>query len=229
MIPSPMNAGFSLTEVLIAVTILGMMGTMTFGTFSSAVNSREVALEIAEREHEVRLALERMSREVSMAFLSSHRDCDSPKSKTIFKSSSSAVGMRLDFTSFSHLKLRADANESDQNELSYFIDRNPDDEKEKCLTRRIQARIDDEPTEGGQVDPLLCGVSDLEFQFYDHEANDWEDDWDSEDSDYKDRLPLFVRFQLSLNNDEGEPYNYRSATRLFMQKAIFITGIRCND
>ena len=56
MIPSPMNAGFSLTEVLIAVTILGMMGTMTFGTFSSAVNSREVALEIAEREHEVRLA-----------------------------------------------------------------------------------------------------------------------------------------------------------------------------
>ena len=47
--------GFSLTEILIAVAILGMMGTMTFGTFNSAVNSREVALEIAEREHEVRL------------------------------------------------------------------------------------------------------------------------------------------------------------------------------
>lgn len=221
--------GFSLTEILIAVAILGMMGTMTFGTFNSAVNSREVALEIAEREHEVRLALERMAREISMAFLSAHRDCDDPKSQTIFKSSNSGIGTRLDFTSFSHLKLRADANESDQNELSYFVDRNPDDEKQKCLLRRASSRIDDEPTEGGRIDTLLCGVNDLEFQFYDHEANDWEDDWDSEDSDFKNRLPLFVKYQISLNNDEGDSYNYRSATRLFMQKAIFITGIRCSD
>ena len=229
MMVSPSERGFSLTEILIAVAILGMMGTMTFGTFNSAVNSREVALEIAEREHEVRLALERMAREISMAFLSAHRDCDTPKTKTIFKTSSSSIGTRLDFTSFSHLKLRADANESDQNELSYFVDRNPDNEKEKCLLRRVSSRIDDEPTEGGRVDSLLCGVNDLEFEFYDHEADDWEDDWDSEDSDYKNRLPLFAKFQISLNNDEGDSYNYRSATRLFMQKAIFITGIRCSD
>ena len=88
-------------------------------------------MEIAEREHEVRLALERMAREISMAFLSAHRDCDTPKTKTIFKTSNSSIGTRLDFTSFSHLKLHADANESDQNELSYFVDRNPEDEKRK--------------------------------------------------------------------------------------------------
>ena len=67
------------------------------------------------------------------------------------------------------------------------MDQNPENEKEKCLLRRVSPRIDDEPTEGGRVDSLLCGVNDLEFEFYDHEANDWEDDWDSEDSDYKNR------------------------------------------
>ena len=225
MVPSSQH-GFSLTEILIAVAILGMMGTMTFGTFNSAVNSREVALEIAEREHEVRLALERMAREISMAFLSAHRDCDTPK--TAISRPRFQYWDALDFTSFSHLKLRADANESDQNELSYFVDRNPEDEKEKCLLRRVSPRIDDEPTEGGRVDSLLCGVNDLEFEFYDHEANDWEDDWDSEDSDYK-TIASLCEFQISLNNDEGDSYNYRSATRLFMQKAIFITGLRCGD
>src|SRR5262245_4552515 len=119
--------GFTLAEVLIAVAILAMIGVLTYGTFARAMEAREQAGRITERYHEIRQAMQRMSREISMAYLSEHKNCQEPRSETVFTANRTAGGSRLDFASFSHTKTAPDANESDQNELSYFIERDPDD------------------------------------------------------------------------------------------------------
>ena len=107
-----------------------------------------------------------MSREISQAFISEHRFCDDPRTRTLFAGKRASNGMRLDFTSFSHFKIGADQNESDQNELSYFVDSDPEDPKKLALMRREQTRIDEEPEEGGRIQVLAENISEVNFEFY---------------------------------------------------------------
>ena len=229
--------GFTLAEAIISITILGLMGTVVFGTFSHAMTARDTGQEITDHYHQVRQAMMRMARELQMAYVSDHRDCDDPRSDTVFKSESASRGMRLDFTSFSHYKLRADANVSDQNELSYYIDRHPDpppdmDPQAQVLIRREQARVDDEPDEGGLEQVLAENVTNLEFEFYDPKDDDWTDEWDTKNMDYKGRLPMFVTIKLTVKDPEGEEEEFVTKTRLHIRRSIRITGtgfVPCQD
>jgi len=225
--------GFTLVEAIIAISILGMMGTLVFGTFSGAMDGRERAEKITTHYHQVRQALLRMAREIQMAFLTEHRDCDDPRTKTQFIAKRSSGGSRLDFASFSHFKSRADANESDQNELAYYVETDPDDSQMTSLFRREQHRIDDEPEEGGVAQVLAENVVDLAFEFYDPKEDRWEDEWDSTDIDYKDRLPMFVAIRLKVKGLDGkDDEEFMTKTRVFLRQPIRILGTgfaRCMD
>ena len=48
------------------------------------MSARERATEITDRYHMVRQAMLRMIAEISMAFLSWHKDCADPRTSTIF-------------------------------------------------------------------------------------------------------------------------------------------------
>jgi general secretion pathway protein J len=219
-------------ETLVAMGVFALIGMLTYATFSRQVEARQRADAIATRYHEVRQAMQRMATEISMAYISAHRDCDEKRTQTIFKSDRAGGGMRLDFTSFSHVKMRADANESDQNELSYWIDRHPDDPQIQVLMRREQNRIDDEPEEGGSERVLAEDVTELEFEFYDPKEDEWEDEWDSTNMDQRYRLPMFVSIKLKALNHVGDEETFVTKTRIFLQKEILITGTgysRCLD
>ena len=224
--------GFTLAETLIGVAILGLIGTLSFGTFASAVNSQQRAEAVSDKYHQIRQALLRMSREISQTFISEHRFCDDPRTKTLFVAKSASNGMRLDFTSFSHFKIGADQNESDQNELSYFVDSDPEDAQKLALMRREQNRIDEEPTEGGIVQVLAENISELRLQFYDPREDRWEDEWDTEDRDQKGRLPLFVNIELTVPVLGGKDEKYSTKTRVYLRDSLLIPGTgfsRCLD
>jgi general secretion pathway protein J len=216
--------GFTLIEVTIAVAILALIGVVTYGTFARAMEARDQASRITTHYHQVRQAMLRMSHELEMAFLTRHKDCDDPRTDTKFVSSNAGSGMRLDFTSFSHMKMQADANESDQNELSYYVGRDPDGGNEQALIRREQKRIDEESDEGGGEDALAHGVNSLSFEFYDPKQDRWEDSWDSTSSDYKGRVPLFVRIELKVKDPTGKEETFVTKTRIFLQQAMYIPG-----
>ena len=196
------------------------------------MDARERTLGVTDHYHQVRQSMLRMTREIQSAFLSEHRDCEDPQNKTIFLGKRSSNGMRLDFTSFSHFKIRSDANESDQNELSYFVDSHPDDAGRKALFRREQARIDEEPEEGGSIKLMAEDVLDIEFEFFDPMDKEWEDEWDSTSMDYKGKLPLFVKIAITALDSAGNEQKFSTKTRLFVQQAMAIpgiTGARCLD
>lgn len=219
-----MSRGFTLLEGVIAITILGLIGALTFGTFARAMDARERAESINERYRQLRQAMLRMAREIQMAYVSEHRDCDDPHTKTLFRGKRKSGGSRLDFTSFSHYKLQADADESDQNELSYFVDADPDHPSDTALFRREQNRIDDEPDEGGQQQMLAEKVTELSFEFYDDKEDRWEDEWDTENSDFKGRLPMFVAIHLKAKGPSGKDEEFVTKTRTFVRKSVRILG-----
>ena len=230
--------GFTLAEIMIAVAILAFIGLLTYGAFGNSLSARDRALEVAERYHEIRQAMNRMAREISMAFLSHHRMCDDPRSKTIFKHGSAGGGESLTFTSFSHIKMTVDANESDQNVLSYYIETDPHDRSLKSLMRRVKHRIDEYPEDGGEEQVLLRDVTKLSFEFYNDRDDDWRNDWDSDSMDYRHRLPLYVAIAIEARGPHGRLETFATKTEVFLRRvgaaedALLFFGIgarRCPD
>jgi general secretion pathway protein J len=218
------SRGFSLAEALVSVAILALIGSIVFGTVSRGLDARERATGITERYAELRQALGRMSQEIGQAYLSMHKDYRDPRSATLFATKRAGGGQRLDFTSFSHTKFMADAKECDQNELSYFLEVDPQDSQRKHLMRREAVRVDEHPDEGGRVQVLAHDITELKFAFYDPKGDRWEESWDSTSQDHRNRLPKYVKMMVSARDDEGRIVHLSTKTRLMMQAAILIPG-----
>ncbi len=204
--PGKARRGMTLVEVLVAVTILGLVSIVTFGGFSQTMRNKRRIEEQADRSHVIRVALERMVSEISMAYVSIHVN-PNPALQTMntcFIGGRSGRAHRLDFTSFSHRRLYRDAHESDQNEISYFITDHPEDRDMRVLVRREQNRIDDDPQTGGVTQILVEDVLDLEMEYFDHVTGQWTDSWDTRELTHQpNRLPTQVKIFLTVPDERA--------------------------
>jgi general secretion pathway protein J len=134
---------------------------------------------------------------------------------TAFIGTDRGSGDRIDFTSFSHHRLYRDAHESDQNELSYFVTRHPDDSSINVLARREQSRVDDDPRRGGRVQILVEDVKGFELEYYDPLSDEWQDTWDTtQPAMQPNRLPMQVKITLTIPD-----IRYPSRERAFGTRA----------
>ena len=216
--------GLTLAEALVSIVIMALMGSLMFGAFSRALDSRTRAEAVSRRYHQLRQAQSRMARELSAAFLSQHRDCNDPRTFTLFLAKRAQTGSRLDFNSFSHLRSRADANESDQNEIGYFLAADPKVASRQHLMRREKKRIDERKGEGGVSEVLVEDVTDLSFSFYNPKSDQWQDDWDDLSTDTYGRLPKFAAVTVRYREGEQER-SLVVKTRLFLQAALSASGV----
>lgn len=196
---SSVRAGFTLVEALVAIAVFGIVATIVFGGFSQTMRNREFVEAQSDRAHVIRVAMERMVREISSAFASIHVN-PNPQLVTVrtgFHGRREGRGARLDFTSFSHRRLYRDAHESDQNEIGYFLadHRDADGERHLALVRREQNRIDDDFERGGQTQVLVEDVEEFELSYLDPLNLQWKDTWDSTGAE-QNRLPCQVRIRL---------------------------------
>ena len=102
-----MKRGFTLLEVILAVTILALIGTMVYGGFSQTALNKARIEEDVDHSRVVHMALQRMTRELTMAFVSTHVNpsLDLRVQNTAFIGKDSGREDRIDFTSFSHRRL----------------------------------------------------------------------------------------------------------------------------
>jgi general secretion pathway protein J len=209
-------AGMTLIEAMVSITILSIVSVMVFGGFEQTMRNKSRVEAQGDRAHVVRVAMERMARELQSAFVSLHVNPSSQlvSMRTIFHGRREGRGSRIDFTSFSHRRLYRDAHESDQNELGYFLaeHRGEDRRMHRVLVRRESSRIDDQPEEGGQQMILVEDVREFELDYFDAASFSWVDGWDTTGSE-QNRLPAQVRIRLvvpSLSDpDDDETYATR--------------------
>jgi general secretion pathway protein J len=202
-----------LVEIMVAITVLALVATVVFSGLSQMMRNKERVEASLERSHVIRSALERMARELSMAFVSTHVPrAGTATVATCFIGQSRLGGTRLDFTSFSHHRLYRDAHESDQNELSYFVTTDPEDSDKKVLARREQRRIDDDPQHGGRVEVLVPDIERFELEYLDSVTGEWTDSWDSTGTaSQPNRLPIQIKIRLTVRASTGRRLTY--ATR----------------
>lgn len=212
-----MRRGFTLLEVILAVTVLALIGTMIYGGFSQTALNKARVEEDVDHSRVIHMALERMTRELSMAFVSTHVNpsLDLRVVNTAFIGKDNGRDDRIDFTSFSHRRLYRNARESDQNEISYFVTEHPDDPGMNVLARREQNRIDDDPRKGGKSQILVENVEEFNVEYFDPLLSEWVDTWDTVNTlAQPNRLPKQVRIRLSVKDPRRPTKTQTFGTRV---------------
>jgi general secretion pathway protein J len=200
------KAGMTLIEVMVAMTVFAAIGALIYGGFSQTSRAKQVLNAQLDRYHELRVGMERMVRELSMSYMSTHYNpLTSLRSmRTTFMGKDSGFGDRIDFTAFSHTRVYRDAKESDQEEISYFVTDDPDGEH-KVLARRVQSRPDDKPEEGGRIEILISDVLDFELEYLDPATWEWVQSWDAvQGSGQTNRLPSQVKIRVTVPRIDGK-------------------------
>jgi general secretion pathway protein J len=157
------SRGFTLMEIALAVSIVAVMGTLTWGSLSQSFDAYETVKDIDQRYHNVRVAMNRMSREIAMAFLTQPgRDFGKEQMwKTAFVGKSGSDFAELQFTSFAHEVLREDAKESDQCEIGYTVERDEEDREKRNLGQYRHHTVARSSRDGGLADRQKAVLTEL--------------------------------------------------------------------
>jgi general secretion pathway protein J len=196
----------TLLEIVIAVAVLGMISLLLYGALDSLSRGKRGEAMRADRSRQGREALTRIQREVSSAYLSLHQPLVSSQNTrlTVFIGSQTANYDRLDFASFSNMRLEKDVRESDQSEIGYFVAADPNVKDKMDLVRRSQTPIDTEPKVGGASYVLAEDVESFKIRYMDASTGVWVDTWDStQASGQQSRVPYEVHVTLILKGVRG--------------------------
>ena len=210
-------AGFTLVEVLIAVGIVASMAVMTIGSLRSLDHASEAAKAQDERYAGARVALSRLSREVSMAFLSDNYDKNRYRDPlTLF------VGRddELLFTTMAHTRLYRDVKESDQAIVEYKFDSDPEHSGERALFRREKPRLDDEPDRGGRTDLVADHITSFKLQYWDAKRKDWVREWTTRQTEHQKELPQRVRVELEMSLPDGRTEKFVTEARIELRRYL---------
>ncbi|MCA9681160.1 MAG: prepilin-type N-terminal cleavage/methylation domain-containing protein [Myxococcales bacterium] len=216
----------TMIEVLVAMAIITMMMVSVWSSFSSTVDGMKATESIQERYATVRNSVDRMSSEIATAYLSFNRPGGETRHYTLFEGRGSADGDNLTFSTFGHLRIRRDSNESDQTVIQYFLDDDPEDASRQHLYRRESPRLTgDKPEDLYRYVPayVLCeDVESLEFRYWDGVNQEWLDEWRTTTNDAQpDRLPQRVEIKLGVMNRETRKVEYFiTQTALPMQEKL---------
>lgn len=189
-----LRAGFTLLEVIVSLGILAVIGTITFETLASALDTRDVLEHEDEANQSARVALDRLRRDLRLAYLTSN-------TTAVNTYVTQFIGKNGDpdslwFTSLAHHRMYRESRECDQTEITYWTEDDPTMSGAKVLLRREAPRIDNEPEKGGLIAPVAYRLKDVNFRFINPKTNTWLEEWDSTGVDQANMLPRAVQIAL---------------------------------
>ncbi len=144
-----MKRGMTLIEILVGLFIFGLLSSLVVGFTSAMIRLTSDADDISKTYHMGRVAIERISRDITHAYLSLNQSPEE-STKTLF------VGERdrVLFTYMGNIPVHAGAGETDQGVVEYKLSRNRGDRNAYTLIRRFKPLIDDTPESGGTEWPF---------------------------------------------------------------------------
>ncbi|MFU8804935.1 MAG: type II secretion system protein J [Bradymonadaceae bacterium] len=185
--------GFTLIEVLLAISILATLTIIVWAAVVNIFDTRDFMGERHERFQIVRLSMNRMATEISGAYLAgpdhggepipgeeetpamgaSEDGEEEPRQRMGFREpvQFGLIGRsdRVHFTSFSHVRTIEGQKTSHHAQIGYFLRRGQDDDGRSItsLMRRENTHFDDDLTRGGIVYTMVPEVESIKFEYWD--------------------------------------------------------------
>jgi general secretion pathway protein J len=221
------SRGFTLIEVMVAMAIVAMMSMVVWSSFRETSNTKKMVEAQALRYRTVRLALDRMARELSMAYLSQNEDTSLPERRTRFTGKVNGQMHDLTFSYFGHQRLYEDAHEADTAVVSYFSDTDKQSHINNLMhreSRRLGYLRPDELT--GETDIVCDDVVNMKITYWDSRDKTWREEWNTTTADGQpDRLPSKVKIILTVRDERGQDVPFTTQVRIPMQEPLSLKAV----
>ena len=220
------QAGLTLIEVMIASAIMVTMMALTWRTISNTADSRRTFEQFEERNHELRMALDRIVTDFEAAYLSKNEDASATYPRTMFIAKSNSKLPEIRFSTLGHRPLWADANESEQTVIQYLPHEDRENRGKLDWIRREQRRESNELPEEqtADYDVLVHDIESAKIELRNWKNLQWQDTWDTTQSDgQKGWLPSRVRITIVVKSPGGDEYKLSTEARILMQEPLNFT------
>lgn len=203
----PRRSGFTLIEVVVALAVMVIIGTITWSTMASTLDMRDYLEEADVTSRSARVALDRLARELEVAFLTNNTSAVNTY-RTVFVGEDGTDTDTVWFATLTHQRRYRNSRESDQTEITVWADDDPEHPGTMVLYHREAPRIDHEPDQDGAIAPIARKVTRFDLTYLDGSTGEWTDEWDSTGIEQTGKLPRAVQIVLGLQapdpDDEDE-------------------------
>jgi general secretion pathway protein J len=217
------QAGFTLVEVLLAVGIVVIITTLLWGSFSSTLRIKRNTEEMQDRYHTIYVALDRMARDINLAYLSQNELPSVVDRRTYFVYQPGML-TRLDFSSLGHQHVYRDSREGDTGIVSYYLAPDPVDRQRTHLWRRESRRLvslPELPKTSGEAFVVCPDATSFRVSFFDSRQNEWRDDWNTTTADGQpNRLPARVHVELTVKDERGVSATFGTDAKIRMDEPV---------
>lgn len=200
--------GFTLLEILLAITIFSVVVTIIFGSFNMIFGNVEAVNQTSEAYEMAKSSLSRMTIDLNSIYVSLP-PAYSPEQGSGEPDPYGVVGdngfpggtdfARLRFSSLAHVSFGI-KKEKGIAEIVYYVQQADDN---TYVLRRSDNLEPFESFEEKNSDPILCkNIMALTFNYFDKEG-ETHDSWDSESDEFDYATPGAVRISLLIGNEES--------------------------
>lgn len=204
-----MNKGFTLLEVLLSVAIFSLISIATAKQISLIRNTKNAAFEELDMYNGIRAAFSILKTDLNQSFHMQVDDLGEETKNALAKNEKVPHTLfdgrksELIFTSLSHRNYYQGRRESEQTEISYFLQQRKG-YKGSSLMKREADKLDNDLYKGGTVYTILDNVTSLEFTYWDDKTAKWQDAWNSDVGAFRDKFPLAVKMKIGVVNPKNK-------------------------
>jgi prepilin-type N-terminal cleavage/methylation domain-containing protein len=216
-LPAERSGGFTLFEVLITLSILGVVLSLLYLTFHQSMAVMAETDDRAEVIQQGRMILERMAGELRGSFVTVQKEgAQVYRTGLVGRSASEGNDFvdRIDFTT----RLPSFSSPAEGGwgfgELGYFLDRSPG-RKGLTLFRRQDDGMDGDLLQGGRSLAICDRVRSLRFLYYDRQGRQGKE-WNSLEGGQRNFLPSRVEIQFKMEDSRGRVHEFRTQAFLAM-------------
>lgn len=201
--------GFTLFEILVAITLFSMIVGLIFGAFREITDSNEAIAEHSILYEMAQGCLSRITDDLHSLYVSippgyKKPDIDDPPGLYRVLGELTYAGndsfSRLRFTSLAHLPMNGSQAEGIA-EIVYYVQ---ETEGDQYVLRRADNLFPYEDFEEKTSDPILCEkIREFSITYFDDENSD-ETTWDSDSRENDYATPRAISFSIGIGGDDEE-------------------------
>jgi general secretion pathway protein J len=196
---SPSQNGFTLLEIILAISILATIGVLTINILSTQIDTRQRVTDQNSAQHSINMAMQRIYEDIQGAYISSTNTNDinslnlssrQVQPQFYFKASN------LVFSIQNYKSYLANSNQSNLAFVRYYTRPDPKDSKKSQLIRIVDTdmaeNIDNQGV--GFLEIIVPDLKDFSVSFWN--GNEYRREWDSTANDTQGKLPKLVKIHL---------------------------------